>query len=93
MRNAYRVWIKDPEGKRPLERLGHRWADIAGLGHEGMDCMHVAHNRDELQVLDDLVTDVWCHKRWEISWPAESLLDYREGCSFTVTLFWEVPRA
>jgi len=32
-----------------------------------MDCMPVAHNRDELQVLDDLVTDVWCHKRWEIS--------------------------
>jgi hypothetical protein len=67
MRNAYRVSIKELEGKRPLERLGHRWADITGLGHEGMDYMHVAHSRDELWVLDDLVTDVSYHKRWEIS--------------------------
>lgn len=43
-----------------------------------MDCMHVAQNWDELQVLDDLVTDVWCHKWWEMSWPAESLSDYQE---------------
>jgi hypothetical protein len=26
-RNAYRVLVGKPEGKRPLERLRHRWED------------------------------------------------------------------
>ena len=26
-RNAYRILVGKPEGKRPLERLRHRWED------------------------------------------------------------------
>jgi hypothetical protein len=26
-RNAYRIFVENPEGKRPLERSRHRWVD------------------------------------------------------------------
>jgi hypothetical protein len=27
VRNAYKSFVRKPEGKRPLERLRHRWED------------------------------------------------------------------
>jgi hypothetical protein len=36
----------ETEGKRPLVRPRHRWLDsiigLTGMGHEGMDLIHVA---------------------------------------------------
>jgi hypothetical protein len=41
MRNAYRASIGKPEGKRPLERSGHKRKDIKvklrEMGYEDMD--------------------------------------------------------
>jgi hypothetical protein len=28
MRNRYRILNREPEGKRPLRRPGHRWEDV-----------------------------------------------------------------
>jgi hypothetical protein len=47
MRNAYRILIERPEGKRPLRRLRRRWDDnirieLREIGWEGVDWMHVA---------------------------------------------------
>jgi hypothetical protein len=40
-RNVYRIWVRKPEGKRPLVRPGCRWADnikmdIREIGWGGM---------------------------------------------------------
>jgi hypothetical protein len=41
-RNAYRILVGKPEGKRPLGRLRHRWVDnikmdLREIGLDGMD--------------------------------------------------------
>jgi hypothetical protein len=41
-RNAYRILVGNPEGKRPLGRLRRRWVDNIkmdprGIGWDGMD--------------------------------------------------------
>jgi hypothetical protein len=46
-RNAYRVFVEWPEGKRPLGRLRHRWKynikmDIKEIECEGMDMIHLS---------------------------------------------------
>jgi hypothetical protein len=50
-RGIYRVLVRKPEGKRPLERLRHRWEDnikmdLQEMGYEGMDWIDLAQNRD-----------------------------------------------
>jgi hypothetical protein len=50
-RNAYRILVGKPEGKRPLGRQRRRWMDIkidlreTELG--GMDWIDLAENRDQ----------------------------------------------
>ncbi|KAJ4444051.1 hypothetical protein ANN_05840 [Periplaneta americana] len=51
-RNAYRVLIGRPEGKRPLGRLRRRWEDnikmdLRDLGHDGRDWINLAQDRDQ----------------------------------------------
>jgi hypothetical protein len=45
-RGVYRVWVRKPEGKRPLVRPRHRWADIKmylqEVGCGGMDRIELA---------------------------------------------------
>jgi hypothetical protein len=40
-RNAYRILVGKPEGKRPLGRPRRRWMDIIKMDHReiGWDCM------------------------------------------------------
>jgi hypothetical protein len=50
-RNAYRILVGNPEGKRPLGRPRHRWVDnfkidLRGIGWDGMDCIDLAQDRD-----------------------------------------------
>jgi hypothetical protein len=58
-RNAHRVLVGNPEGKRPLGRPRQRWEDnikiVRELGWGGMDWIHLAQDRDQWQ---DLVTTV-----------------------------------
>jgi hypothetical protein len=50
-RNAYRILVGKPEGKRPLERPRRRWVenikmDLRDVGWDGMDsCEHVMNLR------------------------------------------------
>jgi hypothetical protein len=51
-RNAYRVSVGRPEGKRLLRRLGHRWEDnikmdLRETGWVGKDWIHLAEDRDQ----------------------------------------------
>jgi hypothetical protein len=46
-RNAYRILVGNPEGKRPLGRPRHRWVDnikmdLREIGWDGMDWIDLA---------------------------------------------------
>jgi hypothetical protein len=43
-RNVHKILLVNPEGKRPLGRTRRRWEDIRW---EGVDWMHLAHDRDQ----------------------------------------------
>jgi hypothetical protein len=50
-RNAYRILVGKPEGKRPLLRPRRRWEDnikmdLREVGWHGMDWIDLAHDRD-----------------------------------------------
>jgi hypothetical protein len=51
-RNAYRILVGMPEGKRPLGRPRRRWMenikmDIREIGWDGMDWTELAQDRDQ----------------------------------------------
>ncbi|KAJ4435334.1 hypothetical protein ANN_17945 [Periplaneta americana] len=51
-RNAYRVLVGRPEGKRPLGRPRRRWEDnikmdLREVGYDGRDCINLAQDRDQ----------------------------------------------
>jgi hypothetical protein len=51
-RNAYRILVGMPEGKRPLGRSRRRWVgnikmDLREIGWDGMDWIDLAQNRDQ----------------------------------------------
>jgi hypothetical protein len=63
MRNAYKILVRKPEGKRPLRRPGHRWEDNIGMdlreiGWEGVDWMNLALDRDQRQPLVNMVKNL-----------------------------------
>jgi hypothetical protein len=50
-RNAYRILVVKPEGKRPLGRPRRRWVDnikmdLREVGRDGMDWIDLAQDRD-----------------------------------------------
>jgi hypothetical protein len=50
-KNAYRILMERPEGKRPLGRLKRRWEDNIKMdrreiGRGDVDCIHLAQDRD-----------------------------------------------
>jgi hypothetical protein len=51
IRNAYKILVRKPEGKRPHRGPRHRWEDnmkiiLRDVGWEGVDWMHLAEDRD-----------------------------------------------
>jgi hypothetical protein len=64
-RNAYRLLVRKPEGKRPLGRTRRRWAgnikvDLReigwdGMGWDGLDWIDLAQDRDQWKALVNTV--------------------------------------
>jgi hypothetical protein len=55
-RNAYKIFVGMPEGKRPLLRPGSRWVDnmkmdLREIEWDGMVWIDLAQNRDQWRVL------------------------------------------
>jgi hypothetical protein len=51
-RNAYRILVGKPEGKRPLGRPRRRWVDniridLGEIGWDGRDWIELAQDRDQ----------------------------------------------
>jgi hypothetical protein len=62
-RNAYRILVGKPEGKRPLGRPRRRWVDnikmdLREIGWDGMDWIDLAQDRDEWKVLVNTVMNI-----------------------------------
>jgi hypothetical protein len=62
-RNAYRMLVGSPEGKRPLGRTRRRWVDhikmgLREIGWNGMDWIYVAQNRVRWRALVNAVVNL-----------------------------------
>jgi hypothetical protein len=62
-RNAYRILVGKPEGKRPLRRRRRRWVDnikmdLREIGLDGIDWIDLAHDRDQWRALVNTVMDL-----------------------------------
>jgi hypothetical protein len=62
-RNAYRILVGKPEGKRPLERQRHRWVDnikmdLREIGWYGMDWNHLTQDRNWLRALVNTILNL-----------------------------------
>jgi hypothetical protein len=54
--NEYKLFVRRPEGKKPLLRHRHMWedsikTDLTEIGCKGLDRIHVAVDRVQLQAL------------------------------------------
>jgi hypothetical protein len=59
-RNAYRILVGNPEGKRPLGRPRRRWVnttkmDLREIGWGGVDWIDLARDRDQWRALVNTV--------------------------------------
>jgi hypothetical protein len=61
-RNAYRILVGKPEGKRPLGTPRHRWMDnikidLREIGWGGVDWIDLAQDTDQWRALVNMVMD------------------------------------
>jgi hypothetical protein len=62
-KNAYRIFVGKPEGKRPLGRPRRRWVDnikmdLREIGWDGMDWIELAEDRDRWRALVNTVMNL-----------------------------------
>jgi hypothetical protein len=62
-RNAYRILVGKPEGKRPLGRPRRRWVDnikmdLGKIGWDGRDWIELAQGRDQGKARVNTVMDL-----------------------------------
>jgi hypothetical protein len=62
-RNAYRILVGKPEGKRPLGRPRCRWVDsikigLREIGWDGVDCIELVQDRDQWSALVNTVMNL-----------------------------------
>jgi hypothetical protein len=63
-RNAYRIMVGKPEGKRPLGRPRRRWVDnikieLREIECPGIEWIDLAQDRDQWRALVNTVLKVW----------------------------------
>jgi hypothetical protein len=63
-KNAYRILVGNPEGKRLLGRSRHRWMDnikidVREIGWGDMDWIDLAQNRDQWRAFVNTVMKLW----------------------------------
>jgi hypothetical protein len=66
-KNAYRVLVGEPEGKRPLGKPRHRLVDntemnFTEIGWGGIDWIDMTQDRDQWRALVNMVMNLWFHK-------------------------------
>jgi hypothetical protein len=62
-KNSYRIFVRKPEGKRPLGRPRHRWVnnikmDLREVGWDVVDWIDMAQDRDQWRALVSTVLNL-----------------------------------
>jgi hypothetical protein len=57
-RNAYRLLVGKPEGKRPLGRPRRRWVDLGEVGWSDVDWIGLAQDRNRWRALVNSVLNL-----------------------------------
>jgi hypothetical protein len=62
-RNAYRIFVGKPEGKRPVGRPRRRWVDnikmdLREIEWDDVDWIYLAHNRSQWRALLNTVMNL-----------------------------------
>jgi hypothetical protein len=57
-RNAYRILVGKPEGKRPLGRSRRRWVDNIKIDLREIDCIDLAQDRDQWRAIVNTVMNI-----------------------------------
>jgi hypothetical protein len=70
-RNAHRILMGKPEGKRPPEKPRYRWVnniniDLREIEWNGMDWIVLAENRDQWRALMNMNEPLGSIKCWEV---------------------------
>jgi hypothetical protein len=68
-RNVYRILVRKPEGKRPLERQRRRWEDginmdLREIGWESVEWNHLAQDRDRWRAVVNAVMNLRVLPPW-----------------------------
>jgi hypothetical protein len=58
-RNAYRIFVGKPEGKRPLGKSRHKWVDNIKIRWGGTDWIDLAQDRGQWKALGNTVMELW----------------------------------
>jgi hypothetical protein len=62
--NTYRILVRKSKGKKPPRRTIFRWKDsirmdVLEIGSEGVDRIHLAQDRNQWQVVVNMVINLW----------------------------------
>jgi hypothetical protein len=57
-RNAYRLLVGKPEGRRPLGKPRRRWLDLVEVGWGNVDWIGLAQDRDRWRALANSVLNL-----------------------------------
>jgi hypothetical protein len=57
-RNAYRIMVGNPEGRRQLGRPRRRWVNLREIGWDGIDWIELAQDRDQWRALVNAVMNL-----------------------------------
>jgi hypothetical protein len=57
-KNAYRILVGKPEGKRSLGRPRRRWVDLREIGWYGVNWIDMAQDRDQWRALVNTVLNL-----------------------------------
>jgi hypothetical protein len=58
-RNAYRILVGKPEGRRPFGRPRRWWVDLREIGWDGINWIDLAEDRDQWRAVVNMVVNQW----------------------------------
>jgi hypothetical protein len=94
-RNAYRILVGNPEGKRPLGRRRPKWVDsikidFRDIGWDGMDWIDLAQDRDQWRALVNTVWDVAIYIYIYIYMQRQPLVELFDNIYYNRTVYTDV---
>jgi hypothetical protein len=55
----HKTLVGKAEGKKSLERPGHKWEDLKKIWWDGVDCIHVSQDGVQYQAVVNMMMNLW----------------------------------